>query len=145
MATIIINRTSEYLNRFRDYGVYIDGNKIGTIPNGETEEFNVSAGCHSVFAKIDWCSSQTLSVNMVDQEIKSFKVGGFKNGKWLMRTGVVTIVLSYVANLLFDFEYLFYLVILVFLISVYYITVGRKQYLTLTENKSEHQKTMALP
>lgn len=51
MATIIINRTSEYLNRLRDYGVYIDGKKVGTIANGETKEFNVSTGQHSVFMK----------------------------------------------------------------------------------------------
>jgi hypothetical protein len=145
MATIIINRTSEYLNRIRDYGVYIDDKKVGTISNGETKEFNVSEGHHSVFTKIDWCSSPTLSVNVNDQETKSLKVGGFKNGKWLMPTGLVIIVLSYIANLLFDFEYLFYLVIPVFLLMVYYTTVGRKQYLTLTENKPEQQKTMALP
>ena len=144
MATIIINRTSEYLNRLRNFGVYIDGIKIGTIANGETKEFNVSAGQHSVFIKIDWCSSPTLSVNINDQETKNLKVGGFKNGRWLIPTGLVIIVLSYLANILFDFEYFFYLAIPMLLIIVYYTTVGSKQYLRLTENKSEQPKTMAL-
>lgn len=31
MATIILNRTSEYLNRLRDYEVYIDEKKVGTV------------------------------------------------------------------------------------------------------------------
>lgn len=144
MGTIIINRTNEYLNRIRDYGVYIDGKKVGTIANGETKEFNVFAGKHSVFAKIDWCSSPTLSLDLNDHETKSLKVGGFKNGNWLMPTALVIIVLSFVANRLFDFDYLFYLVIPIFLLMVYYMTVGRKKYLTLTENKLEQQRTMAL-
>ena len=136
MPTIIINRTSEYLNRFRDYGIYIDGKKVDTIASGETIELNVSAGHHFVSTKIDWCSSPTLSVNINDEATKSLTVGGFKNGKWLMPAGLVIIVLNFIANQLFDFEYLFYLIIPIFLLLVYYLTVGRKQYLTLIENKS---------
>jgi hypothetical protein len=58
MATIIINRTSEYLNLMRNYGIYIDGKKIDTIANGETKEFNISVGHHSLYTKIDWCERQ---------------------------------------------------------------------------------------
>ena len=144
MTKINISRTSEYLNRLRDYGVYIDGEKVGTIANGETKEFDVSPGYHSVFTKIDWCSSPTLSVNINDLETKNLKVGGFKNGRWLMPIGIAIIVLSYIVNLLFDFEYLFYLVIPVFLIMIYYLTFGSKQYLTLTEKKSEQQNRVVL-
>lgn len=144
MAVIVINRTSEYINRLRDYGVYIDGRKVGTIANGETKEFNLSSGHHSVFAKIDWCTSPTLSVNISDVDTKYLKVGGFKNAKWLMPISLILIVLSYVAYRFFDFEYLIYLGVPVFLIMVYYMTIGRKQYLTLTENKFELQETIAL-
>ena len=144
MATIILNRTNEYVNRLRDYGVYIDGKKVGTIANGEIKEFNVSAGQHSVVTKIDWCSSYPLTFDISDNEVKNFKVGGFKNAKWLMPTGLIIIVLSYIVNLLFGFEYLFYLVIPGFLIMVYYMTFGRKRYLTLTEEKSERQGKVAL-
>jgi hypothetical protein len=144
MATIILNRTNEYVNRLRDYGVYIDGKKVGTIANGEIKEFNVSAGQHSVVTKIDWCSSYPLTFDISDNEVKNFKVGSFKNAKWLMPTGLIIIVLSYIVNLLFGFEYLFYLVIPSFLIMVYYMTFGRKRYLTLTEEKSERQGKVAL-
>ena len=136
MATFIINRTSEYLNRGRRYGIYVDGKEMGKMVNGETKEFNVSPGQHSVFAKIDWCSSETLSIDLNDQETKTLKVGGFKNGNWMMPVGFILLVLSYVLNLLFSVAYLFYLVIPLFLISLYYITFGRKKYLTLSEEKS---------
>ena len=133
MASIIINRTSEYLNRLRNYDVYIDGEKIDTISNGETKEFNISAGQYSILTKIDWCSSQTLLVDINDNETKSFKVGGFKNGNWLIPAALV--ILSSISSRLFDFNYLFYLIIPFFLSMVYYMTLGRKQYLTLKENE----------
>lgn len=133
MASIIINRTSEYLNRLRNCDVYIDGKKVDTISNGETKEFNISAGQHSILIKIDWCSSQILLVDINDNETKSFKVGGFKNGNWLIPAALV--ILSSISSRLFDFNYLFYLIIPFFLSMVYYMTLGRKQYLTLKENK----------
>ena len=133
MASIIINRTSEYLNRLRNYDVYINEKKVDTISNGETKEFNISAGQHSILIKIDWCSNQTLLVNINDNETKSFKVGGFKNGNWLIPAALV--ILGSIASRLFDFNYLFYLIIPFFLSMVYYMTLGRKQYLTLKENE----------
>jgi len=144
MATIILNRTSEYVNRLRNYAVYIDGKKIGTIANGETKEFNVSPGQHSIVTKIDWCSSPTVTFDISDDEVRNFKVGGFKNAKWLMPTAVIVFLLSYIVNLKYGFEYLFYFVVPAFLLLVYYLTVGRKRYLTLTETKTERQARMAL-
>ena len=144
MATIILNRTSEYLNRLRSYAVYIDGKKAGTIANGETKEFAVTAGHHSIVTKIDWCSSKTISFTISDDEIKEFKVGGFKNAKWLMPAALIVIVLNYLLNVRYGFEYLFYLVVPVFLLLVYYFIVGRKRYITLCETKTERQSKMAV-
>ena len=137
MATIILNRTSEYVNCLRNYGVYIDGKKVGTIADGETKDFVVTPGHHSIVTKIDWCSSKTINFDIGDDEIKEFKVGGFKNAKWLMPTAIIVIVLSYIVNLKYGVEYLFYLVVPAFLLLVYYMTVGRKRYLTLTETETE--------
>ena len=118
MARINISRTNEGLNWLRDFVIYIDGKKVGTIANGETKEFNISAGYHSIFTKIDWCGSPTLSVNMNELEIKRLIVGGFKNGQRIMATGLVVGILSNIAYLLFDLEYLFYLIIPFILILI---------------------------
>lgn len=142
MATIRLTRTSEYVNRLRDYGIYIDGKKIGVIANGETKEFTVSTGQHSIVTKIDWCSSPTLTFSIGDNEIRNFKVGGFKNAKWLMPTVFILIVLSYIVNWKYGFNYLFYLVVPAFLLLVYYLTIGRKRYLTLTETMLERHETV---
>ena len=41
----------------RAYLVYIDGKKEGAIREGETKQFEVSEGTHTLQMKIDWCSS----------------------------------------------------------------------------------------
>ena len=135
MATLIINRTSEYINKLRDYGIYVDEQKIGTIADGESKEFTVPAGKHSVYTKIDWCSSPVVSVVLQDHETRNLHTGGFKNAKWLMPAGLVLIVLSFIINFFVAFTYLFFLLVPIFLILVYFITIGRKQYLTLSESK----------
>ncbi len=133
MATIKLQRTSEYNNRMRDYKILIDGLQVGTIANGETKEFTTTVGQHSVTAKIDWCSSPEISINTDDNEIKNLKVGGFKNGNWLMPIAGGIIALHFILKITVDIEYTIVLVIPVFILLVYYLTLGRKNYLTLTD------------
>jgi len=138
MATMVLNRTSEYANRLINFGVFVDGKKVGTIANGETKKFDVLSGQHTLVTKIDWCSSPTLVFSIGDNEIKNFKVGGFRNASWLVPTALIIIILSYIVS------YLFYLVIPVFLLIVYYLTIGRKRYLTLIETNAERQESIAI-
>lgn len=144
MATIILDRTSDYVNRLRNYVVYIDGKKVGTIANGETKEFVVSTGQHSIVTKIDWCSSKTLTFDISNEEVKCYKVGAFKNANWLMPTALIFLVLSYMVNFKDGFDYFFYLSIPAFLLLVYYLTVGRKRYLSLIEAQTERQGRVEL-
>jgi len=135
MATIKIQRTSEYNNRMRDYKIFIDGQQVATIANGETKDFATTAGQHTVTAKIDWCSSPDISINIGDNETKNLKVGGFKNGNWLMPLGLGIIVLHVILSKTMDFDYAIFLLAPTFLLLVYYLTLGRKNYLTLNEIK----------
>ena len=57
----------------RAYKVLIDGAEVGEISNGETKQFELSEGSHSLQLKIDWCSSQE----------KRFEI---KNGETIMAT-----------------------------------------------------------
>ena len=41
MAKINIQRTNEYNNRMRDYQIYIDNKKVGTIENGGNKDFEI--------------------------------------------------------------------------------------------------------
>ena len=133
MPTIIFKRTSEYNNRLRDYQLFIDGKKIGTIANGQTKEFETTSGQHNVVAKIDWCSSPEIPVTLSDADKKEFIVGGFKNGNWIMPIAMGIIGLHFILRLAFNFDYVIFLIIPAFMLLVYYLTVGRKKYLTMIE------------
>jgi hypothetical protein len=130
MATIKITRTKEDNNRMRDYQLLIDGQKVGTIANGQTKEFEVPSGQHSIVAKIDWCSSPELSFDSSDT--KTFFVGGFKGGNWIMPISLGIIVLHIILKYFWGFDYLMILFIPAALPILYYMTFGRKNYLTLT-------------
>lgn len=134
MATIIIKRSSEYNNRLRDYQLFLDGKKIGTIANGKTESFETTSGQHTIIAKIDWCSSPELSLTLDETDQKQLTVGGFKNGNWIMPVAGGIIGIHFLLKMVFDFDYGIFLVIPAFLLLIYYLTTGRKKYLTLTES-----------
>jgi len=143
MAKIKIKRTSEYINSKRDYKIYIDGQLIGTISNGETKEFETTAEQHTITAKIDWCTSPEISINISDNVTKKIKVGGgIKNGKWLRLFGVVLVVLYIflIMILRYDFSKFLLLAPIILLapisvLNIYYMTLGRKKYLILNEFK----------
>jgi hypothetical protein len=134
MATIRIQRLSEYNNRMRDYQVYIDHAKAGKIADGETIDFTVSPGLHTVTAKIDWCSSQDLLVTLKENETRNIKVAGFKHSAWIMPLAGGIIALHFILRLTFHIDYVIFLVIPFFLLLVYYMTFGRKKYLSIRES-----------
>jgi hypothetical protein len=133
MATIRLIRTNEFNNRMRDYKIFIDGHQVGTIANGETKEFPAPAGKHTVIAKIDWCSSPQISIDLHENQTKNLQVGGFVNGQFLMPMLFGIILLHSAFSIFAEFEYFKYLVVPVFILLFYNITLGRKAYLTITE------------
>lgn len=78
MATIRIKRTNEYSNLLRDYKIFIDGQQVGTIANGETKDFSTTVGQHTVTAKIDWCSSPDVSIDVKENQTIALNVYGLK-------------------------------------------------------------------
>ena len=134
MATIKIKRTSEWVGMARNYKVFIDGQFVGKIANGATKEFPIPPGQHTVVVKIDWCSSPSVFINIETHETKHMTAGGFKYNKILL-LGLGISVLHYLIKGITGFGYTIFLLIPIFLLLAYYTTVGRKKYLTLSENK----------
>ena len=79
MAKIEIQRKDEFNNKFRDIQIIVDGVKIGAVSNGQTKDFEVPIGSHSIIAKIDWCTSEELSFISNKNETKKFSLCGFEN------------------------------------------------------------------
>lgn len=65
---IKISRDSSYCDRLRKYKVYIDDEYVGLINANETCEYNVKPGKHTVYAKIDWCRSNAISVEVGEED-----------------------------------------------------------------------------
>ena len=78
MATIRIKRMNEYSNLMRDYKIFIDGQQVGTIANGETKSFSTTAGQHTVTTKIDWCSSPDVTIDVEENQTVDLNVYGLK-------------------------------------------------------------------
>ena len=131
MAKINIQRSSEFINRIRNYRIYIDGKKLGTIENGESKEFEVKEGHHIIEARIDWCGSPKVSVEIRNDEIKTLKVSGFYLSKWIVPIIFSITLLNIAMEIIFDCGYITCLMYASFLILVYYLTIGSKKYLSL--------------
>ncbi|MBM7624246.1 hypothetical protein [Sporohalobacter salinus] len=84
-AKIKLIRTSQSVNSGRKAEIYIDDKLKTKISNGSEKIIKVSSGKHTVLAKIDWCKSQKITLNLEPGEKKKLicgsKLVGWK--KWL--------------------------------------------------------------
>lgn len=70
MPKLTISRTSEYQNRLRAIRIRVNGSEIGRIANAEILDFDLPIGIHEIQAKIDWCGSNTVTLEMnKEQEV----------------------------------------------------------------------------
>jgi hypothetical protein len=79
MATIRIERTSEYQNALRKIQIYIDGKKVGDVENGETLDFTVDSGNRTIVAKIDWCQSQEMKLECQTNSFHNIRLSSNKS------------------------------------------------------------------
>ncbi|WP_430614268.1 hypothetical protein [Flavobacterium sp. JP2137] len=136
MAVIRIVRSSEGVNRLRNYRVFIDGQKVGTVANGETKEFVATAAKHSIQTKIDWCSSPIIYIDGDDSSVHNFKVSSFayKNKSWKLLTFLMfaVLIVDLILSKAFDFYYSILLFFPLAAYLLYYLIMGKAKYLNLT-------------
>ena len=137
MTKLIIKRTSEFNNKARYFGVYVNGDKVGAIADGETKEFNIKPGKNQLMAKIDWCQSQTLEFEIQENETKTIELAGFKYSNLIIPLIAVIFLGYYVLKVAFkiDLIFLIFVGVVVFLYPMYFISLGRKRYLRINELK----------
>ena len=133
MTKIIISRIDEVPNRMRDYRLYIDGQKVGTISNGTRKEFDVLPGRHLLCVKIDWAGSPEMPFEIIGNKAAVFKVSASKKLNWLAPVCIGLTLAPFIMKHSPYAEYRYLVGIPVLLFLVYYIGVGRHRYLLLTE------------
>lgn len=80
---IELTRTSQYANYLRSIKIYIDNVEVQSIADGETKSFEVDAGQYEIFAKIDWCKTRPLRIDIRKNETTELELGSEITG-WKM-------------------------------------------------------------
>ncbi|TNE54984.1 MAG: hypothetical protein EP344_13900 [Bacteroidetes bacterium] len=130
MAKLIITRKSEFVNRIRKYSIYLDGDKIGTIGDGETKEFDLAPGDHELKTTLDWCGSRTLRFHLAEGDTRRVETSGFRYNNWLF-------VFVFVSMIAYSFlespmrNYVLMLSLVPLAVLAYLFTIGRNDYLYL--------------
>ncbi|MBS1599619.1 MAG: hypothetical protein JST75_15445 [Bacteroidetes bacterium] len=139
---IILTRPSAWMNRFRTYSVFIDDVHAGTIKNGSSEEFLLTPGTHSITCKIAWYSSPVFSISMEQDSVEYLLV---KSGIRYYSLMLVCLFAGIIINLFYSqvmnerplgiFILQLTLILPALLYMLYYLTVGKKNYLIIEEDK----------
>ena len=74
MPKIKIIRKKDWLIRYRVFEIYLDGQKMGYLSNGENFEFDAPAGQHKLRVKMGYYRSRELPCTLYSKETKSFTV-----------------------------------------------------------------------
>jgi hypothetical protein len=82
-AVIRVRRTSQLACKWRKIKVWIDGAHVGSLRDGETADFPVTLGAHTVWASVDWCKTQQTRVVAVSHGTVELQVGSPLQG-WRM-------------------------------------------------------------
>lgn len=133
MAKIVITRSNEFANRLRNATIFVDGQNIGAVGNGDVKDFEVQEGNHSLYAQINWGRSRELNFTISSDEKKYFTLSGYKYSNILAPVTLAILVAHLIASKVFGIHWVAYLIIPSFLVMLYYITLGRKDYLILKE------------
>ena len=135
MGKLIISRRKEWQNRGRKFKIFVDGENIDLIKNGEIKELDLKSGNHKVQFKIDWCGSSEVQIEIPEDKSKSLEVRGFKIGKWMLPLFNIVLTVFFLITVFFNYTVreLAYASIPFLLIMLYYLTFGRKKYIEISE------------
>lgn len=133
MTQLIIHRSSAWANKLRDIKIFLDDVEITQIADGCSQTLNLPPGNYVVHAKIDWCSSKRVEVNLEEDEQKEIELSGFKFSNYIfIAFGLMTLgMFLYQGPLVYGFNPFILGVLSAALIFGYYLTLGRKHYLQL--------------
>ncbi|MFI5133734.1 MAG: hypothetical protein ACHQEB_05330 [Chitinophagales bacterium] len=137
---IIVSRPSQWMYRLRTYKVFVNGKQVGTLKNGSSEEFIVEPGDNAVECKVDWYSSRAFTMNIQPGETVYLRVASGMKFYWPFFIAImagVFLVFYYRKNPdkpQWVFPATLVLLIPGLLYSLYYTTLGRKDYLVLRKD-----------
>jgi hypothetical protein len=135
MAKLIIKRKKELLAWSNVFQIIVDGDKIGTVANGDIVSLDIREGEHRLKLEMDWRSSRYYQ----------FSVGANESHAVLATTYPFSLT-TFVIKLIFLFGYFFFrrvfgypyvwFFIAPFVIyTLYFVSIGRNKYIRIKEDQ----------
>jgi len=88
MAALRIRRPIQFADLIRKYRLFVDDVQMGEIRPDSEIEIQVTPGTHCVLARIDWCSSNSLQIEIEQGQVFDLEVGSNIRG-WRMYIGFI--------------------------------------------------------
>src|SRR5207249_3498076 len=105
--------------------ILLDGQKLGTIANGEIKSFEVPSGMRKLKAKINWVGSREVEFSINPNETKYFRLSAFKYSRILIPMFFIVLAAHLILRRTAGINYIIWLAIPGFLVLIYYLTIGR--------------------
>jgi hypothetical protein len=135
MAKISVCRKRNWMIGLKMFEVFLDEQRIGYLMNGETAEYEVSAGPHKLKVKMGRQGSNDFNFNLFNNEAKSFSVS--QNYKLFLIAAIVIpmiIIFEYYQRTLkLDHIYSMVPFVIFMLLAVYFQTIGKNTYFKIKE------------
>lgn len=142
-SKLILTRKGEWINRRQRFKVFINDKEVGLIKNNDTQEYELEPGTYTVQCKINWTSSPVYTFE-IKQGINAFLT--VSNGMKL----ILPLYIMMLAGVLIPFYFKFaklpvpeilntikiVLIVPAIIYILLYITIFKKKYLDLGEDKS---------
>lgn len=90
-SIIRVSRVSSFIDSFRSYRIAVDGKWVASVSAGRSIDIPVSAGRHSVVARIDWCGSPTLHCSVDPGETLNLECASNLRGFRILLGPVITL------------------------------------------------------
>ncbi|MFT5336932.1 MAG: hypothetical protein ACI9YL_000934 [Luteibaculaceae bacterium] len=85
-SKIEISRTNQVINFGRGINVFINDIKVGKLQNGESKTFNINYGINKIHARIDWCITKPLLIDIQKNDPVKLELGSNIKG-WKLALG----------------------------------------------------------
>lgn len=109
-AVIRVKRKSQYTGSLSKFKIIIDGSLAGKIKDGETSEYRVVPGRHTVYVKLswDWTRSRILTLDLEPGQVVDLDCGN-RNGFWIVLIPVLAPLIRFYSPAGKENAYMYYL------------------------------------
>jgi hypothetical protein len=133
MPKLLIKRSSGWANKSRTIHLFLNEKKFAALKDGQLLSFEIPEGRYQIKAKIDWCGSQPLDLDLTKGEITRLEIKGFIFSEYLLPVALITGFLYFMFYFRYHINSLWLAALLMFFLGylLYFFSFGRDQFLRI--------------